>query len=259
MGQAEFYGPGLPGLNTQELIGKLVVLEGTDGVGRSTQISLLKLWLEAQGHAVMDTELTESALTGESLKRAKEGHTLGPMTMTLFYATDLADRLENIIIPAMRAGYIVLTDRYIYSLMVRAMVRGMDPEWVKKIYGFALKPDAVIYLKIDLPDLVPRVLHSTGFDFWESGMDLHMGENRYDSFCEYQKRVISHLNHMAEEYGFEVVDANRTIEEVSEDLKSRLTKLLDLGVSAPFPEERSKEKEKATPPKDKEPASSKEK
>lgn len=244
MGQAEFYGPGPAGVSPQDIIGKLVVLEGTDGVGRSTQLSLLKLWLEAQGHAVMDTELTESALTGEGLKRAKEGHTLGPMTMSLFYATDLADRLENIILPALRAGYIVLTDRYIYSLMVRAMVRNMDPEWVKKIYGFALKPHATIYLKIDVPEIVPRVLHSSGFDFWESGMDLHLGEGYYDSFCEYQKQIIAKLNVMADEYGFEVVDANRSIEEVSDDLKARLSRMLDIGGPAPLPELYAKEAEK---------------
>lgn len=254
MGQAEFYGPGLPGIDTSDFIGKLVVLEGTDGVGRSTQLSLLKLWLEASGHAVMDTELTESAITGEGLKRAKEGHTLGPMTMTLFYATDLADQLENVIIPALRAGYIVLTDRYIYSLMVRAMVRGMDPDWVKKVYGFAMKPHAVVYLQIEVADSIPRVLHSSGFDYWESGMDLHLGEGYYDSFCEYQKQIISKLNAMAEEYNFEVVDANRSIEEVSEDLKSRLTKLLDLtspsiaaaptATPAPEPKEKERDKEK---------------
>ena len=242
MGQAEFYGAGLPGVDTSDILGKLVVLEGTDGVGRSTQLSILKYWLEAQGHAVMNTELTESELTGEGLKRAKDGHTLGPMTMSLFYATDLADRLENMIIPAMRAGYIVLTDRYVYSLMVRAMVRGMDPEWVKKMYGFALKPHAVIYLKIEVPEIVPRVLHSSGFDFWESGMDLHLGEGYYDSFCEYQKRIISNLNLMADEYRFEVVDANRTIEEVSEDLKGRLTKLLEVGPTADLVAEAAKQK-----------------
>ena len=144
MGGFGFYGKkGLPGVDLNELKGKLIVLEGTDGVGRSTHIGLLKLWLENNGHAVLDTGMTRSALVGESLKGAKEGHILGATTMTLFYTTDFADRLENEMIPALRAGFVVLTDRYIYSLMARAIVRGADPEWIREVYTFALKPDIV--------------------------------------------------------------------------------------------------------------------
>src|SRR6185295_20093833 len=125
MGRFEYYGEkGFPEVDLSELKGKMVVLEGTDGVGRSTHVSLLKQWLENTGHAVLDTGMTRSALAGEGLREAKEGHTLGGITMTLFYATDFADRLENEMIPALRAGFIVLTDRYTYSLMARALVRG---------------------------------------------------------------------------------------------------------------------------------------
>src|SRR5437762_10215834 len=185
MGRFAFYGQGLPAVEPGELKGKLVVLEGTDGVGRSTHIGLLREWLESRGHAVLDTGMTRSALAGKGLKAAKEGHTLGGVTMSLFYATDFADRLENEMIPALRAGFIVLTDRYIYSLMARAIVRGADPEWLREVYGFALKPDAIFYLRITIDELVTRVLQSTGFDYWESGMDLHMGEDMYDSFIRY--------------------------------------------------------------------------
>src|SRR6476661_3388510 len=154
MARFEFYGPkGLPNVNLDELKGKLVVIEGTDGVGRSTHTNLLKQWLENNGHAVLDTGMTRSALAGAGLKAAKEGHTLGWITMTLFYATDFADRLENEIIPALRAGFIVLTDRYIYSLMARATVRGADAQWVKGVYEFALKPDTVVYLRANVDDL----------------------------------------------------------------------------------------------------------
>src|SRR5678815_2796404 len=159
-----FFGEGLPGIDLAELKGRLIVLEGTDGVGRSTHIGLLKQWLENHGHAVLDTGMTRSALAGKRLKQAKEGHTLGGITMSLFYATDFADRLENEIIPALRAGFVVLTDRYIYSLMARAVVRGADPEWLREVYGFALKPDAIFYLRVKIDDLVTRVLQSTGFD-----------------------------------------------------------------------------------------------
>ena len=126
MARFGFFGEALPDIDLEELKGKLIVLEGTDGVGRSTHIGLLKQWLENNGHAVLDTGMTRSALAGKRLKQAKKGHTLGGITMSLFYATDFADRLENEIIPALRAGFIVLTDRYIYSLMARAIVRGAD-------------------------------------------------------------------------------------------------------------------------------------
>ena len=163
MARFGFFGEALPDIDLEELKGRLIVLEGTDGVGRSTHIGLLKQWLENNGHAVLDTGMTRSALAGKRLKQAKEGHTLGGITMSLFYATDFADRLENEIIPALRAGFIVLTDRYIYSLMARAIVRGADPEWLREVYGFALKPDAIFYLRVKIDDLVTRVLTEHGF------------------------------------------------------------------------------------------------
>src|SRR6202790_1550467 len=147
------------------LPGRLVVIEGTDGVGRSTQLSLLRPWLESSGYAVMDTEMTRSVLAGAGLKQAKEGHTLGPITLNLFYATDFVDRFESQILPALRAGFVVLTDRYIYSLIARALVRGANSHWIRSIYDLALKPDAIFYLKIGLDDLIPRVLQRGGFDY----------------------------------------------------------------------------------------------
>src|ERR671927_1145710 len=139
----QFYGTPLPGVERNEQYpGKLIVIEGTDGVGRSTHIALLRTWLESRGHAVLDTGMTRSVLAGRGIKEAKEGHTLGRLTMQLFYATDFADRLENQMLPALRAGFIVLTDRYIYSAIARAVVRGADPEWMRAVYGIALVPDA---------------------------------------------------------------------------------------------------------------------
>ena len=145
MTQLNFYGIDAIHMEEREelLPGRLIVLEGTDGVGRSTQLSLLRPWLESSGYAVVDTEMTRSVLAGAGLKQAKEGHTLGPITLNLFYATDFVDRFERQIVPALRAGFIVLTDRYIYSLMARALVRGADPTWIRSIYGLALKPDAI--------------------------------------------------------------------------------------------------------------------
>jgi dTMP kinase len=220
-----FFGEGLPDIDLDELKGKLIVLEGTDGVGRSTHIGLLKEWLENHGHAVLDTGMTRSALAGKRLKQAKEGHTLGGVTMSLFYATDFADRLESEIIPALRAGFIVLTDRYIYSLMARAIVRGADPEWLREVYGFALKPDAIFYLRLNIDDLVTRVLQSTGFDYWESGMDMHMGEDMYESFVRYQKWLLAEFDKMVETFGFTVIDASGSVEEVFENLRQRVERV----------------------------------
>ena len=229
MARFDFFGEGLPDINLDELKGKLIVLEGTDGVGRSTHTDLLKQWLENNGHAVLDTGMARSALAGKAIRQAKEGHTMGSITMSLFYATDFADRLENEMIPALRAGFIVLTDRYIFSLMARAMVRGADPEWIKDVYGFALRPDTVFYLRVNVDDLVTRVIQTTGFDYWEAGMDLHLGEDMYDSFLEYQQRLLKEFDSMAETYGFEVIDASRSIEEVFDDLKSLVSRLLGPG------------------------------
>ncbi|HEV3218551.1 MAG TPA: dTMP kinase [Candidatus Acidoferrales bacterium] len=223
----ETYGVVLPGMELSGLVGKLIVIEGTDGVGRSTQISLLKEWLEQKGHAVLDTGLSRSGLVGKGIKRAKEGHTLGRITLTLFYATDFADRLEHEIVPALRAGFVVLTDRYIYSLIARAIVRGLDPEWVRKVYGFALKPDAVFYLRIGVDDLIPRVVFSRGFDYWESGMDVYSTEDMYEGFRKYQTSLLEQFDRLADEYNFKVVDATPEPKKIFEKLRAGITKVLE--------------------------------
>jgi dTMP kinase len=231
----ETYGVRLPGLDLHDLIGKLIVIEGTDGVGRSTQIQMLKEWLEQQGRAVLDTGLTRSGLVGKSIRRAKEGHTLGRLTLTLFYATDFADRLENEIFPALRAGFVVLTDRYIYSLMARAMVRGLDPTWVRNIHSFALKPDAIFYLRIGVNDLIPRAVFQRGFDYWESGMDLYSTEDMYESFGKYQGALLQQFDMLAEEFNFEVVDARPDPKTIFEQLREGILRVLVRPEAAPAP------------------------
>jgi dTMP kinase len=216
----------LPGTNLSNVRGKLIVIEGTDGVGRSTQINLLKPWLEQQGRAVLDTGLTRSALAGKGIKQAKEGHTLGPLTLSLFYASDFADRLESEIVPALRAGFVVLTDRYIYSLMARAVIRGLDATWIRKAYSFALKPDAVFYLRIGIDDLIPRVVFSRGFDYWESGMDLYPGGDMYESFRRYQTSLLAQFDFMAQEYTFHVIDASANVKAVFEKLRDEIAQVL---------------------------------
>jgi len=227
MTEISFYGEGLAGFTrTKTLPGRLIVLEGTDGVGRSTQIALLREWVESQGYAVQSTGLKRSALAGSGIKEAMLGHTLGNLTTNLFYATDMVDRLEKIIIPALRAGFVVLTDRYIYSIIARAMVRGVDPAWIRNVFGFALVPDAVFYLQADLPHLVPRVLNARGFDFWESGMDFLPNRDYYEAFVEYQSRLLAQFEAMAVEYCFHPVDATQSIREVFQSLTSATENVL---------------------------------
>jgi len=229
MKEMKFYGTALPGIEIEPYSGKLIVIEGTDGVGRSTHVALLRTWLESAGNAVLDTGMTRSVLAGRGIKDARAGHTLGRLTMQLYYATDFADRLENQILPALRAGFIVLTDRYIYSAIARAVVRGADPEWVRAIYGIALVPDAVFYLRLgSAQELAGRVLTSgRGFDYWESGMDMGLETDYYDSFIAYQKLMLKEFDRMTSEYGFDVVDASRPLRRVAARLRRSISKVIE--------------------------------
>ncbi|MGI9106450.1 MAG: dTMP kinase [Pyrinomonadaceae bacterium] len=229
MKEMKFYGTALPQVEIEPYSGKLIVVEGTDGVGRSTHIALLRTWLESRGHAVLDTGMTRSILAGRGIKEAKQGHTLGRLTMQLFYATDFADRLQNEMLPALRAGFIVLTDRYIYSAIARGVMRGADPAWMRSIYGIALVPDAVFYLRVaSAEELVPRVLaFGRGFDYWESGMDLHPDKDFYDSFIKYQNLLLKEFDRMTGEYGFRVIDATRSIRRVAADLRRVVANVID--------------------------------
>ena len=241
MTEINFYGYRLPGVKHKSLPGKLIVLEGTDGVGRSTQVALLKEWLESEGYAVSATGLKRGKLAGKGIQQAMEGHTVGDTTMNLFYATDLVDRLERDIIPSLRAGFVVLTDRYIYSVIARALVRGADPVWVRNVFGFALVPDLVFYLHADLAHLIPRVLNARGFDYWESGMDFLQGRDFYESFVEYQTRLLAQFDAIADEFNFVRIDANRSIREVFQSLQVEIKELIK-GMKPPKEAKEAKKK-----------------
>ena len=234
MTKIKFYGDRLPGLDRKKFPGKLIVLEGTDGVGRSTQIALLREWLESEGYAVSATGLKRGKLAGKAIKQAMLGHTLGDITMNLFYATDFVDRLERDIIPALGAGFVVLTDRYIYSIIARAQARGTDPDWLRNVFGFALVPDAVFYLHADLDHLVPRVLNARSFEYWESGKDFLSELDYYSSYVEYQERLLSEFESMADEFGFVTVDANQSIHAVFQMLQARIRTIIK-DMEAPQP------------------------
>src|SRR5262249_19050733 len=227
-----WYGQGLPYLQIRPLPGHLIVIEGTDGVGRSTQIELLRPWLELEGYAVSNTGWTRSPLLADTINEAKAGHELTVVTFSLLYAADFADRLEHQIIPALKAGFIVVADRYMYTAFPPNRVMGGDPGWTRELFGFALVPDLVLYLEIDVEHLVPRVLAGKGMDYWESGMHLALGNDLFDSFQRYQRRLIEEYNALGREFGFVTVDARRSIDAIQDDLRDRIRAYL-AGTRAP--------------------------
>ncbi len=222
-----FYGHGIPGVELDELVGKLIVVEGADGSGRSTQIARLVEWLETSGHATVQVGLKRSTLVSEELERAQNGNILSHTTLSLFYATDFADQLENIIIPALKAGFIVLADRYIYTLMARDMVRGMDEAWLKNVYGIAPVPDAVFYFSIEAEELVQRNLSKNAtLDYWESGMDIGLSRDVFDSFVQYQTKMQSAFRKLQKSYGFTIVDGNRSVDDITQELRKKIGAVL---------------------------------
>lgn len=222
-----FFGHGIPGVQLADLAGKLIVVEGADGSGRSSQIAALVDWLETLGHATIQVGLKRSTLVSEELEKAQNGNILSRTTLSLFYATDFADQLENTILPALRAGFIVLADRYIYTLMARDLVRGMDPAWLKNLYGMALKPDAVFYLEVPPEELVQRNLSKNAtLDYWESGMDLGLSRDVFDSFLKYQTAMQATFRRMQRSYGFTIVNGSRSLEDVTASLKKKITAVL---------------------------------
>lgn len=239
MGNARrYFDDGLVYQNLSDLKGRLIAIEGTDGVGRSTHIEMLQEWLEVQGYGVITTGWTRSNLMSKTIEAAKQGNILDRWSFSLLYATDFADRLENHILPALRSGFIVLADRYIYTAFARDAVRSGDRAWIRDVFGFAVVPDLVCYLRIDVDTLALRVIESKGMNFWESGMDLKLGTDLYDSFKKYQALLTGEFDKMAEEFGFEVVDARKPPEEIQQALRSKIEPLLtnnDQQVTKPSP------------------------
>jgi dTMP kinase len=222
-----FYGHGIPGVDADKLAGRLIVVEGADGSGRSTQIRLLVEWLEGNGHSTVQVGLKRSSLVSEELDRAQEGNILSHTTLSLFYATDFADQVENIILPALRAGQMVLADRYIYTLMARDIVRGMDEEWLKNLYGMALVPDAVFYLNVAPEELVQRAFAKySSLDYWESGMDLGLARDIFDSFLKYQALMAQQFKRLQRIYRFHIIDGYRAVSEINAELRKKIGAVL---------------------------------
>ena len=225
--ERKFYGAGIPGVDLKGLRGKLIVVEGADGSGRSTQIAKLVNWLEDSGHATVQVGLHGSTLVSEELERAKMGNILSHRTMSLFYATDFADQLENVILQALRSGRMVLADRYIYTLMARDLVRGMDEKWVRNLYGIALEPDAVFYLNVSSEKLIERnFLKNRTLDYWESGIDLGLSQDWFESFIRFQKLMMEQYRNLQKIFSFTIVDANHRVEVVYNILRKEIEKLI---------------------------------
>ncbi len=222
----KFFGDGLPYLKPFTLKGKFICIEGTDGIGRSTQVDLLKNWLEVQGYAVVETGWTRSNLMHKSIEMAKSGTMMDRMTFSLLYATDFADRLENQIIPALKSGHIVIADRYIYTAFARDVVRNSSQKWIRDVFGFALVPDVVIYMKMDIETLIPRVIETGGMNYWEAGMDMHMGQDLFDSFVNYQSLLIAEYDKLSKEFSFEVVDARKGVDEIHHEIRDKVKEIL---------------------------------
>jgi len=224
-----FYGTKVPGCEPAQLKGKLIVLEGADGSGRSTQIEMLNAWLEHLGYGTVNVGLKRSMLVSEELERAQQGNILSHTTRSLFYATDFADQLENRIIPALRAGFVVLADRYIYTLMARDIVRGGDRGWVKSLYSIALVPDVVFYLRVSPQQLVERNFKkTTTLNYWESGMDIGLSRDMFESFMSYQRLMQAEFGRMQEEYGFEVINGNRSPRAIANELRAKVQHVLSV-------------------------------
>ena len=222
-----FYIEPLPRCEVGKLSGRLIVLEGADGSGRTTQISRVKTWLESKGYAVVNCELARSQLVGPELELARRGNVLGPTTLSLFYATDFMDQFENVIIPALRAGFIVLADRYFYTLMARDLVRGTDLKWVQNIYGVTLIPDLFFYLNVSPRQLIERRWQKAdAMDYWESGMDMGLSGDWAISFLIYQQRLRKVFLKLQDMYGFIVINGNKSIATITHDIVMRIEKLL---------------------------------
>ncbi|MGB6875270.1 MAG: dTMP kinase [Candidatus Acidiferrales bacterium] len=220
---------GLPTRDRSALSGHLIVLEGTDGSGRSTQIALLTEWLESQGFAVQTMGLRRSFLIAKDIDSLLAKNSVTRYTLALMYATDFFDQLENRILPALRSGMIVLADRYYYTLIVRAAVRGLDHDYLHRIYDLALPPDLTFFLNVRPQISFEREFQkSPAISFWEAGRDLHLSDDLYDSFIGYQTMIRKEFVALAKHHGFATLNGENSIRMVNADLRKRVASYLGI-------------------------------
>jgi dTMP kinase len=232
-GQSEvpsrFYGVPLPGVKLEELSGTLFVLEGTDGSGRSTQISLLTEWLESEGFAVQTMGLRRSFLVADDIDTLLAENSVTPMTLALMYSTDFFDQLERRILPALRSGLIVLADRYIYTLIARSAVRGIGRDYLHGIYEMALRPDLTFWLNVKPEVAFDREFKkSQTISYWESGRDMSLSNDLFQSFIRYQSLIRREFDYLSQRHGFIEVDGEESVSEVNRGLRKRIASALGI-------------------------------
>ena len=204
--------------------GRLFVVEGTDGSGKSTQLALLYQWLKSEGYPVIFSEWNSSPLVKETTRRAKKKMLFTPATFSLLHATDFADRTERDIIPPLKAGAIVLADRYIYTAFARDVVRGCDPKWVRQVYRFAVEPSIRFFFRAPLEVALERILSGRPeLKYYESGMDRQFSDDREESFKVFQSKILDEYDHMVDEFGFTVIDATRSILRQQHEMRKIIT------------------------------------
>ncbi len=206
--------------------GTLICVEGIDGSGKSTQLALLRDWLKSNGKDVIFTEWNSSPLISQTTKLAKKKNMLSPRTFSLLHAVDFADRLKQVIAPALKAGFIVLADRYAYTAFARDVARGVDPKWVRQVYDFAIKPDLTIYFDIDPKTSMERICFNRTPKFYEAGMDLKLSNDPFESYQIFQTRVIKEYKKMLKEFDIVQLDAKDSIHKKQVEIRKMLTEIL---------------------------------
>jgi dTMP kinase len=216
--------------------GKLIVVEGIDGSGKSTQVDLLDKWLLAEGKSVYFTEWNSSLLVKSTTKFGKKEKIFTPTTFSLLQATDFADRWENNIRPVLKAGGIVLADRYAFTAFARDAARGVDPHWVRNLYSFAYKPDLALYFRVPLDIAVERITSArASLKYYEAGMDLGLSDNKITSFRLFQQRIINEYDKMVDEFGLDVIDGTLPVETQQNQIRLIAKKLLHRWKGLPTP------------------------
>ncbi len=207
--------------------GRLIIVEGIDGSGKSTQLQLLQKWMVSQGHTVYFTEWNSSKLVKETTRLGKKTRTLTPLTFSLIHATDFADRLFYSMIPRLKAGMIVLADRFVYTAFARDVIRGCDRAWVRKLYDFAIRPDLAFYFKVPVDVSLGRILSGRAkIKYYEAGMDLNLSLDPVESFSRFQSKILEEYDRVVDEHKLTVVDATAEIDEQQEIVRDVVTRML---------------------------------
>ena len=223
-----FYGTGLSGVNLDELTGKLIVVEGADGSGRSTQIELIKDELEKQGFATVPVGLRRSTLVRPRIGASEtRKYSWANEHSAFFMRRTSRINWKTVSSPRCAQGFIVLADRYIYTLMARDVVRGMEPDWLESLFGIAIVPDAVFYLRVSPENLMERNFQKSEIlDYWESGMDVGLSQDMFESFLKYQRQIQNQFRRMSDQYGFEIINGNRSKRAIAKELIKKVFDIL---------------------------------